>query len=561
VNLRILFLALTGLTLLTLAGVEFGRLMLGPRRGVLSQPFSNSSIAATMESLLAKGIITSDNGAVAVDQAQLEREVPAGRTRAQVRELMPFVQPDADGRLSLDRRAVEVRYRPPSLDGPRGTIWDRDGDVLARSVKEARSQRSRRDYPLGSAAFHIVGASHPAFGDRGIEAAYRNDLAPGHGLTLSLSARVQRAAAEALGDRAGAAVVMEVPSGELLGVVSSPSFDPNQRTSSAWLAAERDRDRRPLANRAVGALYPPGSAFKVVDLAAWLEAPEGDAGMSMHCTGHSTAYRIRDQHAHGPVGIESAFARSCNIFFAEVGVRLGPRLQAAAERFGFNAPIPLADDAHPALIAVASQAFAWRRGDQLQSYLPVDFRRNPKVVAQSAIGQNLVVATPLQMALVAATVASDGRRPQPVLVRSAGTGPDRAGRARGGGVPVVRPETARAMATMMTGVMTDGTGKRLPRLYRFDGGVRVGAVVPSGATPIAVAAKTGTAEVGATPGAQRPHAWFIAFAPAERPQVALAVVVEHGGSGAESAGPVALTVLAAALESLARPPIIAAGQP
>lgn len=548
-NRRILLLTAAGLTLLCLAGAEFGRLTLGPRRTVLSRPFANTSMVATVESLLAKGVITAEDDAVTLDEEKLKAEVPKRRTRAQVREILPFVRRDAESQLSLDARAVEVRYRSGASDGPRGTIWDRDGEVLARSVKDPRTQKSRREYPLGPAAFHVVGTTHPAFGDRGVEAAYRDELARGDGVTLTLSARVQRAAAAALGTRPGAVVAMAVPSGEILGLVSTPSFDPNERKSDAWLTAERDRDGRPFTNRGLGALYPPGSSFKVVDLASWLEAPERDPALTVNCNGYSAAYRIRDQHAYGMLNVESALARSCNIFFAEIGVRLGPRLKTTAERFGFNAPIAVLPGGRPALTAVASQAFTWRDERGLHGYQAVDFRRNPRVVAQSAIGQNLVVATPLQMALVAATVASDGRRPQPVLVRSTGVEPDRELRTRGVGEAVVRPETARAMTRMMTGVMTEGTGKGLPRLYRIDGGVQLGASVPAGATPITVAAKTGTAEVGA----KRPHAWFIAFAPAERPQVALAVVIEHGGFGAEAAGPVAMAVLAAALDSLARP--------
>lgn len=550
---RVLVLIALALGGLAAANGLFLSLMLGGRREVLARPYANAEMQATVDALLASRVIRLESGAVTVDEGRLAAEVPRVATRTQIRRLLPFVRAEADGRLVLDTRAVEVRYQAVPGGVERGPIWDRQGEVLARSLTDARTRKSTREYPLGPAAFHVIGASHAAFGDRGIEAAYREELVRGDGVTLTLSARLQRTAMEVLGARPGAAVVLAVPSGEILALASAPSFDPGERRAEAWLGAERDREARPFTSRALASLYPPGSLFKVVDLAAWLESPAREPSLALTCKGQSHAYRIRDTHAHGPVTAEPAFARSCNIFFAEVGVRLGPALKATAERFGFNGPLAVLPESRRGLAVAASQAFAWRDRDGVRQYRPSDFRHNPRIVAQSAIGQNLVHATPLQMALVAATIAADGTRPAPVLVRGTGPAPLFDAHRPGAGTPVVRPETARAMARMMTAVMTEGTGKALPRLWRVGERVQVGGTPVGGATAIAVAGKTGTAEVGLDPRANRPHAWFIGFAPADRPEVAVAVLIEHGGAGAEVAGPVAMSLLARGLEVLWTP--------
>jgi peptidoglycan glycosyltransferase len=341
----------------------------------------------------------------------------------------------------------------------------------------------------------------------------------------------------------------------VLALASAPSFDPNERRAEAWLAAERDSAAKPFLNRAVESVYPPGSTFKVVDLAAWLDAPGHDPNLSLNCQGQHAGYRIRDAHIHGPVGLRSAFARSCNIYFAEVGVRLGPRLMRMAERLGFNAPLPLLPEGRAGLTAVRSRAFSWQDIEGEHAFQAADFRRNPKLVAQSAIGQNLVVATPLQMARVAAIIGADGRSVAPAVFRSVGHFPDVAERG-GPGVGLVTQASELVVARMMEAVMTEGTGRGLPELYQTREGVVVGRpAAADGAPRVPLAGKTGTAEVATGPHAKRPHSWFIGFAPADRPEVAVAVLVEHGGAGAEVAGPIAVRLLGEALNVIHPSPL------
>jgi peptidoglycan glycosyltransferase len=535
---RITAIAAICLGLLGVVGANYFRLMLGEAERLLMRPYANSRLQVLVESLLAQGIIGVAGDEVTVDEDRFLREVPEARARRQVRQILPFIRPSDGASPGLDPRAVQIRHQPAPAGIPRGPILDRDGEILAGSIRDSGAQQSwRRDYPLGPAAFHVVGASHPAFGDRGIEAAYRGDLARGRAVTLTLSAPLQRAAYDALADYSGAAVMIAVPSAEILAAASRPSFDPGKRGTEAWLRAERD-PAGPFRQRAFDGRYPPGSTFKVVVTAAWLEASEYEPGLTINCTRATEVHGVRDLHWLGPVTLESALARSCNVFFAEVGVRVGPRLLGYAERFGFNQPQSILLGNNRQLRAVPSLAFAWWDPDKqgLRRYGADDFRHNRRVVAQSAIGQNLVTATPLQMALVAATVAADGRRAEPTLIQAVGSWEQRRSAHRADSVAVMRPDTARAITRMMQQVMTAGTGRALPRLWRNDG------------AQVSVAGKTGTADVGsANRGSSRPHAWFIGFAPAERPKVAVAVLIEHGGAGAEVAGPIGVTLLGRAL--------------
>ena len=168
-------------------------------------------------------------------------------------------------------------------------------------------------------------------------------------------------------------------------------------------------------------------------------------------------------------------------------------------------------------------------------------RHNPRLVAQGAIGQNIVAATPLQMAMVGAAIANKGRMMAPRLVLSVGRkriAPELMSTAMG-------EETAARLTYAMTAVMTEGTGKALPGIYRdADGCFRTGG--DGDGHPVAVAAKTGTAEVEG----KAPHAWFLAFAPASDPKAVVCVFLENGGWGAGAAGPPGMTVLAAALNSM-----------
>ncbi len=304
----------------------------------------------------------------------------------------------------------------------------------------------------------------------------------------SIVPRVQRAAVEALGGRLGGIVALRT-GGERAGEV--------------------------LAASGIGfsGLQPPGSTFKVITLVGALEARMTSPRTQYPVETAATLEGVRLENANGEScggDLVASFAHSCNSVFAPLGARLGaPRLVEAAERFGFNAP-PGIPGAAASTIPAADDI-----GDDL-------------ALGSTAIGQGRVQATALQMAIVAATIAERGRRPLPSVVA----------REPRGTRPVTRPEIARQVDRMMRAVVREGTG--------------TSAAIPG----VTVAGKTGTAELGNTTdqepeagGAPPPEttAWFIAYAPARRPRVAVAVLLVEAGAGGDVAAPAARQVLAAAL--------------
>ena len=410
----------------------------------------------------------------------------------------------------------------------RGIIYDRRMRPLAVTVGEGEARRRR--YPSGALAAHPVGYASLRFGKAGVEAAEDAHLRglPLHGLlaalgvpppartrrggdvVLTLDLEVQRAAAAALGERAGAVVVLDPQSGAVLAAVSRPAFDPNavERDLPRW----RERADAPLLDRVAQGLYPPGSAFKVVTMAAGLAAGTLTPETTYHCPGSILlrGRRVTDLggRGHGTVDLDDALRRSCNIYFIRAGLAMGGaalRRTAAALGVG-RAPaydLPAAAGHLPSLQELAGEG-----------------------VGQAAFGQGSLLVSPLQMALVSAAVGNGGVLYRPFLV-AARRGPDGrvVWRAQPQGRRVLDAQTAALVARAMVEVVRRGTGRA--------------AALPD----VVVAGKTGTADA---PGGA-PHAWVIAFAPAEAPRVAVAVVVERGGAGGAVAAPVAAQVVRAAL--------------
>ncbi len=417
----------------------------------------------------------------------------------------------------------------------RGTIITADGVVVAESLPdEDDPQVFRRNYPYGELYAHAVGYSTALFGDTGVEASRSSelvsdrdstisgvinallggDLRP-HGLRLSIDHELQVAAAEALGDQKGAIVAMDPVTGEVLAMVSTPSFDPNTLVGldagPAGDALDADPDE-PLLNRAGQATYNPGSTFKAITSAAAMET--GTAGpattfpdpVELELPGSTATIRNFDEDVcndGNSVSLTVAYARSCNTIFGMLGIEMGPGpLVESAEAFGFNR-IPTTD--FPTIASVIPSE--------------EDFDGDLAAAAQTAIGERDVRATPLQMAMVAAAIANGGEVVEPHLVREvfnadgdveSQTETTLMGRA-------MSPATAESLQEMSERVVTGGTGSR--------------AAVPG----VRIGGKTGTAEV---PGGA-PHAWFIGFGPVDpapgEAQIAIAVLVENGGEGGEGA--------------------------
>jgi len=353
----------------------------------------------------------------------------------------------------------------------------------------------------------------------------------GSSIELTLDPAAQQAAFDALGGQQGAVVAIEPSTGKILAMVSTPGFDPNalatHDTTAANVAYQQllDADGDPLINATINENYPPGSTFKLVTAAAALESgsytPESVIAAPDVLTLPGTRTDLPNFGgsscgADQQTTLADALRISCNTAFAQLGVDLGDEaIREQAERFGFDSgdlTIPM---------AVSRSTF------------PAD--PNAAQTALSAIGQESVRSTPIQMAMVSAAIANGGTLMTPYLVQTVRTADlDVVSEAEPTELSdAVSAGTAQSLTDMMVGVVASGSG--------------TAAQIPG----VQVAGKTGTAQTGRE--GEAPHAWFTGFAPATNPQVAVAVIVENGGSvGSEATGgrvaaPVARAVMQAVI--------------
>jgi peptidoglycan glycosyltransferase len=432
---------------------------------------------------------------------------------------------------------------------PRGQIIAADGTVLARSVpSEGRFER-QREYPEGELFAQVTGYFSFAAGADGVEQTYNDVLAgrtsesaDGLGdlllggprtadVSLAIPTEVQRAARDALGPTRGSVVALDPRDGSILALWSFPSYDPALLSSVDIEAAQAARDRlladeaNPLLPASYRETFFPGSTFKVVTAAAGLSSGEVTVESPSYPSSSGYVPPLTDNpinnFGNSTCGgsLFTILRVSCNTAFAQMGVDLGAEvLVGQAEAFGFNdvPPLDLPEVAPSPIGDVAS------------------FIQNTPVLAMTAIGQNAVRATPLQMAMVAGGIANGGQVMVPHVMAQV--------RNEDGEVierfepePWTRAmssEDAVTLTEAMVGVVEDGTASRL--------------AVPG----VATAGKTGTAQLGNG----LSHAWIIGFAPAEAPRVAVAVIVEAQPGASEQTGgrvaaPIAQAVLGAALEA------------
>lgn len=422
-----------------------------------------------------------------------------------------------------------------------GALRDRRARVVAVTVSPRDPWR--RHYVAGPLTAPFTGYLHPLYGRTGAEEVAQRWLVGippvrtleqaarwverhprGNDVNLSLDLRLQEVADRALGPRRGSIVALDPRNGEVLALVSHPSFDP-AAVATRWAALQRD-PRRPLLCRPTQGVYPPGSSFKLVTATAALESGVMRPDTPCFCGGafYIGSYRIPCFHGavHGHLSFADALARSCNVTFARVGTLVGDRrLLAQAARFGLGRPIP--GDLETSRSRVPPPGRHLRRA----------------IVAQLAFGQGPLAVTPLQMAMIGASIANGGVMMKPGILHSA-VSPEGKRVARATARPlrrVMSRKTAVALREMMMRCVAGGTGGRA----RLPG--------------VTVAGKTGTAQ---NPHGED-HAWFIGFAPAEKPRVTVAVLVENGGVGGRVAAPVAREVLAAALGVSLQPEIQASG--
>jgi cell division protein FtsI/penicillin-binding protein 2 len=444
--------------------------------------------------------------------------------------------PFADGGVAWDRSLVYPGLRSgEQLESqielaPRAPILARDGTALAEGPAEAR------EHPLGSAAIDVAGETGVA-PEEELEALARQGFGAEtpvgvSGLERAFNARLAGrpgGSLLAVGATGGSRVLAE--SKPKAGAPVKTTIDPDlQEAAVAALAGRvggvavldaRRGDVRALAGQAFSAPQPPGSTFKILTTVAALEAGEVSMEDEFEITDGVTAGRFIE-NANGEFcggTFPHAFAESCNAVFAPLGPAVGnEKLVETAERFGFNSPPTLYA---PKIVRTVEPA---------ESTIPTEIGEETDL-AVSAIGQGEVLATPLQMASVAQTVANGGVREPTSIVANRKLRPDAEP------VRVMSEKVAEELTDLMVGVVTEGTGT-------------AGAIAEA-----QVAGKTGTAELGPVPGhedeenpPQIKDAWFTAFAPADKPRLAVGVLlIEAEAAGGEVAAPIASEVLSAGL--------------
>lgn len=412
----------------------------------------------------------------------------------------------------------------------RGSILSADGSVLART-DVSESGEETRVYPYANVFSHIIGYS--SNGKSGLEASSNYDLLSSHASVLTqlkdgaenekmrgdsvvvtLNASLQNAAYEALGGYNGAVVALEPDTGKILAMVSKPDFDPNA-IEDIWESLITDSTSSVLLNRATQGLYPPGSTFKILTTLAFMRQQPGNfKNFQYDCTSKYTVDDVTincyNNSAHGQEDLKGAFAHSCNTAFASIGMELdNDDFKSLCEEFLFNKSLP-------ATMQHSTSQFAL---DEESSY---------GEVMTTSIGQGETLVTPLHMALITATVANGGIMMRPYCVDHietydgdtvSKTSPSKYKR-------LMTTEEARLLTEYMQETVNSGTATAL------------------GWFNFSVAGKTGSAEYVSN-GYEGTHSWFVGFSNVENPDLVVAVIAEDGGTGSETAVPIASQVFQA----------------
>ena len=485
-------------------------------------------------------------------------------------------------RMRLDEREVALfavnRHRFPGVDVqarltrnyPRGELGVHVVGYVGRINREELARLDKVNYRgtlhVGKTGVEAsyedwlhgsVGYQHVETNAQGriLRVLERHDPVPGRNLFLTVDAEVQRAAEVALGEERGAIIAIEPATGSVLAMASTPGFDPNlfaEGIDAKTYRALRGSPGRPLFNRALNGQYPPGSTIKPFLGLAGLEQGVGYTRGEIWCPGFfvlpGRKRRFRDwkKWGHGRVGLHDAIVQSCDVFFYELSLALGiDRMHEYMTRFGFGerTGIRLRGESRGLM-----PSRKWKRAARDEAWYPGE-------TVNTGIGQGFVLTTPLQLAHATAGLAMRGVLRRPRLV-------DRAVDPATGEVELVEPETVsvveptedvnwQQIIDAMTGVVHGprGTARRIGKDLDYQ-----------------VAGKTGTAQVFSVSQHEKydadkldkklhDHGLFISFAPVDRPQVAVAVIVENGGSGSGAAAPLARIVIETYLEDAPVPSV------
>ncbi len=405
----------------------------------------------------------------------------------------------------------------------KGEILSADGKILAKTETD-KDGNDQRIYPYDDMFCHVVGRTQNSMTGIELNQCYplltshsnplkqlsntlRGEKNKGDTVVTTLNYKLQKAAYDALGNQKGAVVALEPSTGKILAMVSKPAYDPNRMEQNWDLLIKDSNEDSALVNRATQGLYPPGSTFKILTAIEYMqENKDTYQKFRYRCKGSDSfsgnVINCYDREQHGRLNLKTAFAKSCNGAFAEIGTTLNRKSFASlAEKFKFNKNL--------------SVDFEYNK-----SKFSLNESSDMGELTQTVIGQGKTMITPLENALITATIANGGKMMTPYVVdhieNDAGqTVTQNEQKSQG---KIIEAWVAQKMTQYMKAVVQNGTGSSLSGLsYQAAG-------------------KTGSAEFDSE---GTSHAWFVGFAPASQPKLVVSIVVEGAGTGSQYAVPIA----------------------
>ncbi len=400
----------------------------------------------------------------------------------------------------------------------RGSIFDSEGIVLAETIED-KSGKVSRNYPQGRLYSHVIGYCSQVYGKSLLERSFdsqllgkgdfdifQGDKKRGFDINLTINNSIQKYAYNQMQGRRGALVALNPKTGAVLAMVSLPDFDPNSASLEKKWGDIVEDENSPFISRAIQGLYPPGSTYKTVTLAAAYE--NGMQGkifddIGKFETGNVTVENYNGKK-YGEISLEKAFKVSSNQVFCDIGFEIGSeKIDEISTRFGVDKELEFDLD-------IAKSRIEYKKMSDTDAALV-------------SIGQGQLLMTPMHMAMICSTIANGGNMMKPYIVDSITKNNTVLQNARKKNLGnIISAECAEYIKTQMIEVVKSGTGTR------------------AGVRGVTVAGKTGTAENEN----DKDHSWFIGFAPAENPEIAVAVIFENDGrSGGDTAAPVAANVI------------------
>ena len=400
----------------------------------------------------------------------------------------------------------------------RGSVFDSEGIVLAETVED-KNGKIRRNYTQGRLYSHVIGYCSQVYGKSLLERSFDSELLGkgdldifqgdkkrGFDLNLTINNTIQKYAYNQMQGRRGALVALNPKTGAVLAMVSLPDFDPNSESLEKSWGDIVENENSPLISRTIQGLYPPGSTYKTVTLAAAYE--NGMQGRIFEDIGKfeigDVTVENYNEKKYGEISLERAFSVSSNQIFCNIGFELGSeKIDEISTRFGVEKELEFD-------LNISKSRIEYKKMSDTDAALV-------------SIGQGQLLVTPMHMAMICSAVANNGNMMKPYIVDYITKNNTVLQSARKKSLGnIISPECAEYIKSQMVEVVKSGTGKR------------------AGIWGIDVAGKTGTAENEN----DKDHSWFIGFAPAEDPEIAIAVIFENDGrSGGDSAAPVAGNVI------------------